>query len=122
MKQVTKKTAGKQIVVFDNILDTYPGGVHIDPVEAKKRFTDGVIPAGTALVPATDGKFKPLNEALTAANLAGCIGLTAEAIAVDDFPLVACVLSGIARKEALPDKEKTGVAFLKTALPRISFV
>ena len=32
------------------------------------------------------------------------------------------VTFGTARKDALPDKEKAGVAFLRTALPRISFI
>ena len=114
--------AGRQIVVFDQLDVTYPGGVYIDPTTAKARFTDGVIPAGTLVMPDTDGTFKVVNETLSQTNTAGAVGLTAHDVVIDDIPLVAVVMAGTARKEALPDKEKAGVAFLRTALPRISFI
>ena len=114
--------AGRQIVVFDQLDVTYPGGVYIDPTTAKARFTDGVIPAGTLVMPDTNGTFKVVNETLSQTNTAGAVGLTAHDVVIDDIPLVAVVMAGTARKEALPDKEKEGVAFLRTALPRISFI
>lgn len=123
MKQVKKsEKAGRQIVVFDQVDVTYTGGVHIDKTEASARFTDGVVPAGTLLVPASDGKFKPLNQNLSATNVAGAIGLTAHDVVIDDMPLVAVVMAGTARKDALPDKEKAGVVFIKPVLTRISFI
>ena len=123
MKQVQiSDKAGRQIVVFDQLDVTYPGGVYIDPTTAKERFTDGVIPAGTLVMPDTNGAFKIVNETLTTANTAGALGLTAHDVVIDDIPLVAVVMAGTARKDALPDKEKAGVAFLRTALPRISFI
>lgn len=114
--------AGRQIVVFDQLDVTYPGGVYIDPTTAKARFTDGVIPAGTLVMPDTNGTFKVVNETLSQTNTAGAVGLTAHDVVIDDIPLVAVVMAGTARKEALPDKEKAGVAYLRTALPRISFI
>lgn len=114
--------AGRQIVVFDQLDVTYPGGVYINPTTAKARFTDGVIPAGTLVMPDTDGIFKIVNETLSAANIAGALGLTAHDVVIDDIPLVAVVMAGTARIDALPDKEKAGVAYLRTALPRISFI
>lgn len=114
--------AGRQIVVFDQLDVTYPGGVYIDPTTAKARFTDGVIPAGTLVMPDTNGTFKVVNETLSQTNTAGALGLTAHDVVIDDIPLVAVVMAGTARKEVLPDKEKAGVAFLRTALPRISFI
>ncbi|WP_424651248.1 hypothetical protein [Capnocytophaga gingivalis] len=114
--------AGRQIVVFDQLDVTYPGGVYIDPTTAKARFTDGVIPAGTLVMPDTNGTFKVVNETLSQTNTAGAVGLTAHDVVIDDIPLVAVVMAGTARKEVLPDKEKAGVAFLRTALPRISFI
>ena len=114
--------AGRQIVVFDQLDVTYPGGVYIDPTTAKARFTDGVIPAGTLVIPDTNGTFKVVNETLSQTNTAGAVGLTAHDVVIDDIPLVAVVMAGTARKEVLPDKEKAGVAFLRTALPRISFI
>ena len=114
--------AGRQIVVFDQLDVTYPGGVYIDPTTAKVRFTDGVIPAGTLVMHDTNGTFKVVNETLSQTNTAGAVGLTAHDVVIDDIPLVAVVMAGTARKDALPDKEKAGVAFLRTALPRISFI
>lgn len=114
--------AGRQVVVFDQLDVTYPGGVYIDPTTAKARFTDGVIPAGTLVMPDTNGTFKVVNETLSQTNTAGALGLTAHDVVIDDIPLVAVVMAGTARKEMLPDKEKAGVAFLRTALPRISFI
>ena len=123
MKQVQiSDKAGRQIDLFDQEDATYPGGVQIDPTSAKARFTDGVVPAGTLLVPHTDGTFKVVNETLSQTNTAGALGLTAHDVVIDDMPLVAVVMAGTARKDALPDKEKAGVAFLRTALPRISFI
>ena len=123
MKQVQiSDKAGRQIVVFDQEDATYPGGVQIDPTSAKARFTNGIVPAGTLLVPHTDGTFKVVNETLSQANTAGAVGLTAYDVVIDDMPLVAVVMAGTARKDALPDKEKAGVAFLRTALPRVSFI
>ena len=123
MKQVQiSDKAGRQIVVFDQEDATYPGGVQIDPTTAKARFTDGVVPAGTLLVPHTDGTFKVVNETLSQTNTAGALGLTAHDVVIDDMPLVAVVMAGTARKDALPDKEQAGVAFLRSALPRISFI
>lgn len=123
MKQVQiSDKAGRQIVVFDQEDATYPGGVQIDPTTAKARFTDGVVPAGTLLVPHTDGTFKVVNETLSQTNTAGALGLTAHDVVIDDMPLVAVIMAGTARKDALPDKEKAGVAFLRTALPRVSFI
>ncbi|WP_315506943.1 hypothetical protein [Capnocytophaga leadbetteri] len=121
MKQITKQTAGRQIVVFDHVVATRPAGVLINAVEAKKRFTDGIIPAGTLLIPHNDESFKPVNDTFTDSNIATAIGLTAEDIVLDDFPMVAVVISGTARTEALPDKEKAGIAFVKKVLPRITF-
>lgn len=118
----TDFTAGRQIVVFDQIDATYPGGVHISKTDAAARFSDGVIPAGTVVVPDSDGKYKVLNVALTAPLLAGSVGLVSHDIKIDDMPLAAIVMSGTARVDALPTLEKTGIALLKAALPRISFI
>ena len=123
MKQVQiSEKAGRQIVVFDQLDVTYPSGVHIEPTIAKARFIDGIIPAGTLVMPDTNGMFKVVNETLSQTNTVGALGLTAHDVVIDDMPLVAVVMAGTARKDALPDKEKAGVAFLRTALPRISFI
>lgn len=121
MIQIQKNTAGKQIVVFDAIDSTVIGGKHLDKTLANTRFPDGIIPAGTVVVEGTNGMVKVINVALTDVLVAGCWGLTSADVAVDDFPLVAIVNGGTARIDALPALEKTGIAFLKSALPKISF-
>ncbi|MGQ1935586.1 hypothetical protein ACT8O7_08050 [Ornithobacterium rhinotracheale] len=124
MKAIKKFGSKRQIVVFDKVGDTIPTGVHVDITDAKARFSDGVIPAGTLLVKGSgDGKVKVLNEALSASNVTKdkAVGLTIYDIEIDDYPLVSAVVEGIVRIEALPDKEKTGLKFIKDALPRITF-
>lgn len=121
MKKIVRKTAGFQKVVFDQVDATIPGGVHVDATTAKARFTDGILPAGTLLVPHNDGVFKVVNATFTASNVANAIGLTSKDVAIDDIPLVSVVIAGTVVKDALPDKEKAGVAFVKAVLPRLTF-
>lgn len=124
MKAIKNYKSNRQIVVFDKVGDTIPTGVHIDTENAKARFTNGVIPAGTLLVKGSgDGKVKVLNEDLSGTNVTKdkAVGLTIYDIEIDDYPLVSAVVEGIVRVEALPDKEKAGVRFIKDALPRLTF-
>lgn len=118
----TKSPAGRQIVVFDQVNATYPGGVHIDRTDALARFANGIIPAGTLVVPHTEGKVKVVNATLSATNVKNAVGVTMSDIVIDDMPLVSVVIAGTVRKEALPDKEKAGVAFIKAELPRLTFI
>lgn len=122
MKQIQQSSpSGFQKVVYDEITATLPGGVHVDRTLAIARYPNGVLPAGVALVPHTNGTYKVVNATLSETNLAGCIGLTEKDIPIDDFPLVAVVVAATTRIDALPDKEKVGIAFLKTLLPRHTF-
>lgn len=124
MKQVSRKpTRTRQIVVFDEVIATYPTGVQINQETAKARFTDGIIPAGTLVIRGNDGKpAEILNVALTDKNVTPekAIGLTLNDIELDDFPLVSVVVAGTFRPEALPDKEKAGVDHILKALPRLT--
>lgn len=118
MKAIKKLTKGRQKVVFDQIGDTYPGGVLIDKTSAKARFSEGIIPAGTMIIKTEEGVFK-----VFADNVSGeHIGLTHSDIEIDDYPLVSVVMSGIVRLEALPEKERENKENMKTCLPRISLV
>lgn len=116
VKQSAEK--GRQIVVFDQIDATYVGGVHIDATSAKERFADGVIPAGTMVMKTQDGIFKVFNDSVQGDH----IGLTHFDVVIDDMPLVAVVMAGTARLEALPQKERENKENMKTCLPRISLV
>lgn len=120
MNNIKKINGSRQKVVFDKVNDTYPGGVNIDNVDAKKRFTNGIIPAGAVVVPNAE-KFVIINADLTATNIKGAIGLVRQDVAIEDFTLSAVVMDGIVRTEALPDKEKAGVAFLIKELTSMKF-
>lgn len=120
MNNIKKLSGKREIVVFDKVLATYPGGVNIDNVDAKSRFADGIIPAGTLVVNAA-GVFKVLKVALTDANTAGAVGLVRQDIVIEDFTLSAVVIDGIVRIDALPAAEKTGIAFIQSKLPNLKF-
>lgn len=121
MNNIKKFTGARQKVVFDSVLSTYPGGVNVENTDAKLRFTNNILPAGTVIVSNGSGGWKVLNVALTAPLLATAIGLVLQDIAIEDFTLSAVVTDATARIDALPDKEKTGIALLKAALPKITF-
>jgi len=122
MNGIKKYTGGRQKVVFDSVLSTYPGGVNVENTDAKLRFTNNVLPAGTVIVSNGSGGWKVLNVALTAPLLATALGLVLQDIAIEDFTLSSVVIDGTARIDALPDREKTGIALLKAALPKITFI
>lgn len=114
----TNLPKGSHKVVFDQIGDAYPGGVLIERTSALKRFADGVIPAGTMVMKTEDGAFKVFDDEVKGEH----IGLTHSDIVIDDYPLVSVVMSGIARLEAMPEKERENKENMKTCLPRISLV
>lgn len=124
MNQIKKTNGQREKVVFDGsfIISTLPGGlVNIDNVDAKARFADGVIPAGTLIVKASDGKYKVLNAALTAANVKGAVGLTRYDVAIEDYTSAPIVNDANVRTDALPALEKAGVAFIKAEVPTLKF-
>ena len=122
MNNIKKSTGARQKVVFDSVEATYPGGVVVDNTDALARYTDKILPAGTVVVSNGSGGWKVLNVALTAPLLTTAIGLVLQDIAIEDFTQASVVTSGTARIDALPSLEKTGIALLKAALPRITFI
>ncbi|MCT4086678.1 hypothetical protein HZP82_04710 [Elizabethkingia anophelis] len=122
MNNIKKFNGSRQKVVFDSMtLATYPGGVIIDNVDAKARFTDGIIPAGAVVVP-SDGKFKIVNADLTATNIKGAIGLVLQDVAIEDFTQSSVVMDATVRIVALPEKEQAGAALLAKELPSLKFI
>ncbi|OYD41172.1 hypothetical protein [Sphingobacterium cellulitidis] len=113
-------TQGFQKVVFENVVDTLPGGLILDV--DKTDYPDGYVPEASLVgrnattgvgevLSATDGAIKP-------------IGLTHRASEVSDGNTYAngVVISGTVRIKALPIALQAIVEDLKTALPRITFV
>ncbi|MFD1770879.1 hypothetical protein [Sphingobacterium suaedae] len=120
--QGVKKTGtqGFQKVVFENVVDTLPGGLILDVDKAD--YPDGYVPEGAlvgrdpatgigSVLSAVDGVIKP-------------IGLTHRASEVSDGNTFAngVVISGTVRIKALPTALQAIVDGLRTALPRITFV
>ena len=122
MNNIKKSTGIRQKVVFDIVDSTYPEGVLVDNTDALARFADKILPAGTVVVSNGSGGWKVLNVALTAPLLETAIGLVQQDIAIEDFTQSSVVTSGTARIDALPSLEKAGIALLKAALPKISFI
>lgn len=114
-------TQGFQKVVFENVVDTLPGGLILDVDKAD--YPDGYVPEGSLVgkdaatgvgevLAATDGAIKP-------------IGLTHRASEVSDGGNTyanGVVISGTVRIKALPTALQAIVEDLRTALPRITFV
>lgn len=124
MNNIRKSTGRREIVVFDGsfIIATLPGGlVNIDNVDAKARFTDGVIPAGTLVVKTAEGVHKVLNVAITATNVKGAVGLVRYDVPIEDYTTAPIVIDATVRIDALPDKEKAAVAIIKAEIPTLKF-
>lgn len=114
-------TQGFQKVVFENVVDTLPGGLILDVDKAD--YPNGYVPEGSLVgrnaasgvgevLAATDGAIKP-------------IGLTHRASEVSDGGNTyanGVVISGTVRIKALPTALQAIVDDLRTALPRITFV
>ena len=133
MKNVTTSgEAGFQKVVFENTVDILAGGVQIDPTSATKYASNDpkVIPAGTLVGRKGTGglsKIVAITVTGTAPNTTTNfdvepLGLTHFDVLLDDMPLVAVVLSGTVRIDALPDDEKANWKAISTKLPRLTFV
>lgn len=121
MKNITETNYGSQIVVWENAVDVLAGGVHISNATTT-LFPNGVIPAGTLISEKqSDGTHKVASYNTDAFDFAP-LGMTHFDVSLDDMPLVAVVLSGTVRKDALPAKEQGEWEQIKAVLPRITGV
>lgn len=113
-------TQGFQKVVFENVVDTLPGGLVLDVDKAD--YPDGYVPEGSLVGKnATTGVGEVLS---VTGGATKPIGLTHRASEVSDGNTYAngVVISGTVRIKALPTALQAIVADLRTALPRITFV
>lgn len=120
-----------QKVVFENVVDTLPGGLILDVDKAD--YPDGFIPEGTLVgrdsagkgvvveITAGDPGAEPPTETTFSVQP---IGLTHRASEVSDGNTYAngVVISGTARIKALPTAEQTYASDIAGALPRITLV
>ena len=119
---VTSEGGGFQKLVFENVLDTLPGGVNMD-FTGYTVGVNGYMPEGTCIgrVIAT-GIGKVIADPAAPGTGIEVLGLSYRDTKVEVNSFVGVVISGTARKKALPANEQTKLAALKTALPRITLV
>jgi len=113
---------GFQKVVYENVVDTLPGGVVMDWT-GYSAGVDGYMPEGTCIGRMTaTGVGRVVAD--PAAPIAGLkiLGTSHRDVLIEPNAVAGVVLSGTARLKALPANEKSKAAALATALPRISFV
>ena len=115
-------TAGFKKVVFENVVDMLAGGAAIDPDSATAFTATGIIPAGTAISVLDSGTGYHSVVAIGTSLVPDILGLLAEDLPLDDMPLANVVLSGTVRTAALPTAEAAGIALIKAALYRFTFV
>lgn len=126
------QTGRFQKSVYASIIDTFPGGVTINPTGLSAKYPDGYIPAGTLVsVPnATTNLSEIVN--ITAATPdtynAAPLGFTVADVKIDGNTFVGVVIAGTVKVKALPnppagaDVKTAGVADdLAKVLTRITF-
>ena len=123
MKGIVREgTQGFQKVVYENVLDTLAGGLIMD-FTGYNAGVNGYMPEGTCIgrMTATGLGRVVIDPAAPIAGLQ-ILGTSLRDTLIEDNAVVGVVLTGTARKKALPANEQSKLAALATALPRISFV
>ena len=123
MKGIVREgTQGFQKVVYENVLDTLAGGVIMD-FTGYSAGVNGYMPEGTCIgrMTATGLGRVVIDPAAPIAGLQ-ILGTSLRDTLIEDNAVVGVVLTGTARRKALPANEQSKLAALATALPRISFV
>lgn len=123
MKGIVREgTQGFQKVVYENVLDTLAGGLIMD-FTGYSAGVNGYMPEGTCIgrMTATGLGRVVIDPAAPIAGLQ-ILGTSLRDTLIEDNAVVGVVLTGTARRKALPANEQSKIAALTTALPRISFV
>lgn len=123
MKGIVREgTQGFQKVVYENVLDTLAGGLIMD-FTGYSAGVNGYMPEGTCIgrMTATGLGRVVIDPAAPIAGLQ-ILGTSLRDTLIEDNAVVGVVLTGTARRKALPANEQSKLAALATALPKISFV
>lgn len=121
--KIKKIESSREKVIFDSIRATYPGGVPLSlRTEHLATPTDKIVAGGTVIVKNENGSFSPIEgKPYTKEKLKNAVGLLRYDITLDE-ELAPVVQSGTVRIQALPEREVTGIALLKDALPNLIFI
>jgi len=119
---VTREGGGFTKLVFENVVDTLPGGLTMD-FAGYAAGVNGYMPEGT-LVGRTlaTGLGKVIADPAVPGAGVQVLGLSYRDTKVEDNGMSGVVLSGTARIKALPANEASKAAAIATALPRITLV
>ncbi|MGN6352824.1 MAG: hypothetical protein ACTHLB_05510 [Parafilimonas sp.] len=103
MNTIVTNEGGFDKVIFESVLDTYAGGVTIDPTGNGYTNADGIIPAGSIVSKpnATTGLATILPPSTTGSDFNNAIGLVYQTVKLDANPFVSVVIDGTARQAAL---------------------
>lgn len=121
---ISSNDGGFEKVVWENIVDTLPGGLNLDASTlVAGDYPNGVIPEGT---PVTKDLATGLGKVVKNADLATTkpIGYTNQTVKYEDGAnvLVGVGVSGTYRIKAAPADVSGNAAAFATALPRITHV
>jgi len=111
MNTIVTNAGGFSKVIFESVLDTYAGGVGIDPSGFSN--SDNIIPAGSIVSKpdSVTGLSKIIPISTTSSDFANALGLVQVDVVLDTNPFVSVVIDGTARQAALgwSDAQKTAV-------------
>lgn len=115
-------TQGFQKVVYENVVDTLPGGILMD-FTGYTAGVEGYMLEGTCIGrdTATGLGHVVLDPAVPVAGVQ-TLGTSLRDVKVEENAVAGVVISGTARIKALPANEKAKAVDLAAALPRITFV
>lgn len=125
---ITTHESSFEKVVFESVIDTFAGGVTLDPTGLSDIFTDGIVPAGTLVgkKDATTGLSKVVTVTPGSPDTYDVVplGFTHATVKIDANPIVGVVIEGVVRKDALSTAYKNAVADIEAenVLPKITFV
>lgn len=109
-------------LVFENVVDTLPGGLIVN-IGGYSPPDDGYIPEGTLIgVNTTTGIGVIVTDPASPGANIKVLGLSYRPVKAEANALVGVVISGTARIKALPANEQSKAAAIATALPRITLV
>jgi len=112
-------------VVFEHVLDTYPGGATFDATDFTNA--DNIIPKGTLVGIDASGLAVPVVitpgvDDAPATLAPAPIGFVGKTVKIDNNPLIAIYTAGTLRKAALDSDVQDAIAEVASALPRWTII
>ncbi len=120
--QINRTDIDFQKVVFESVESTLAGGIILDLTDYQAAV-NGMVPAGTLVgVNTTTGLGRVITEPAAPGKNIQLIGLTINDVSTDSEVMAGVVISGTARLKALPANERSKLADIRTALPKLTIL